>query len=193
MPALTCQLAQPATGIIQGELLILLTLFVMCHPIIRRVDTVLTLRTLHQPLLEFPCERLRHSCQLEHHRIGDGSATHLLIERNRHLFAISLLCRLIDGYPHHTACEVLLQTVIPITADGRSRINYFLISFPCIFSKLVNIPFRTLFTQYLKTSALHELPHQLICQSIFHKSNFIVERLKSKGESQRLKTLTSNP
>ena len=130
--------------------------------------------------------KLGQSCQLEHHRIGDGSATHLLIERNRHPLAISLLCNLVDSYPYHTACEILLQAILPITANGGSRINYFLISFPCIFSKLVNIPFRTLFTQYLKTSALHELPHQLICQSIFHKSNFIVERLKSKAKNSNL-------
>ena len=81
MTSFPCQFAQPATGVGQGELLINLSLFVMSLPVVGRVDAVLPFGTFHHAFLEFPCERLRHSCHSEHHGHGDGCTAHLLVER----------------------------------------------------------------------------------------------------------------
>ena len=72
MTSFPCQFAQPATGVGQGELLINLSLLIMSLPVVGRVDAVLTFGAFHHAFLEFPCERLCHSCHSEHHGHGDG-------------------------------------------------------------------------------------------------------------------------
>ena len=94
-------------------------------------------------MLEFPCERLCHSCHSEHHGHGDGCTTHLLVERKRHLAAVSLFGRFINGKPHLSTNKVLLQAVFTVTAYGGSgRKNLAEPVLGC-FTEVVIIPFRT--------------------------------------------------
>ena len=145
MTALAGQFAQTATGVVQGKLLVSLSLLVMGLPVVGRADTVLPFRAFHHAFLEFPCEGFRHSCHPEHHGHGDGCLAHLLVERERHLAAVSLLGRFINGKPHHPANEVLLQAVLTITAYGRSGHHDFAEPFLRCFTKQVIIPFRAFF------------------------------------------------
>ena len=145
MTALACQFAQTATGVVQGELLICLSLFVMSLPVEGRADAVLTFRAFHHAFLEFPCEGSRLSYHPEHHGHGDGCLAHLLVERQRHLAAVSLPGRFINGKPRHPANEVLLQAVLTITAYGRSGHHDFAEPFLGCLTKQVIIPFRTFF------------------------------------------------
>ena len=71
------------------------------------------------------------------------SRLHLLVERKRHLAAVSLFGRLVNGKPHHSANEVLLQTIFTVTAYGGSDRQYFAEPILGCFTELVKIPFRT--------------------------------------------------
>ena len=145
MTTLACQFTQTATGVEQGELLICLSLFVMGLSVVGRADAVLPFRALHHAVLKFPCEGFSLSGHPEHHGHGDGCSAHLLVERQRHLTAVSLPGRLINGKPHHPANEVLLQTVLTVTANGRSGHHDFAEPFLSCFTKQVIIPFRSFF------------------------------------------------